>query len=174
MRGIEIIFEVDTDKVIEKLRKKMPINPVTIRTKNKDSHNLTVGRLWIGSDSIPDTSYRFDPSKKQDSPRWDKPLTIAIWKNEDIEDMHAMVVDEDDFLQAVKKLPSINEKQMKIFGTTKHKGLEHISFVLTLKDDKLRGILCSSSGKELGSTDLSFSHFLEGLQHLFPNGELDI
>ena len=191
LHGIGIIFELkdeaEDDKVlldlIEKKGKKLPINPVTIRGDG----NFTVGRLWIGVDNVPDASHRFNPQIKR-GPRWDKPVTILLWKegqslSVDDPNRPAMIVDEADFIQLFKTLQNCqtdvtltvrtlwgqadraneHNKMVALFGNYKN-GPMKVELYKYNNDCQERFLV--------GEVSVDFDKFIDGLGHLFPNGEL--
>jgi len=183
LEGIEAIFTVkNVHELIQKLGKKMPINPVTIRGRNvlnTEPGNLTVGRLWIGMDSVPDSAHRFDPKAKR--MQWDKPITLILWSKEDelqsvVSAKSHLVVDEEEFIPAIKRLRAEEDIVLKIWGKLTRLGDETASIVFRrspVHDNMLVTIYTGEDNKtQAANVTLDFDKFIEGLGHLFPNGEL--
>lgn len=154
--------------------RKTPINPVTFR----GTGNLTVGRLWIQIDNVPDTSHRFDPSKKR-GPNWDKPVTLVIWqegKEDDISNNKShMIVDESEFIEVVLSL-SMSDS-VKLWGQVNRQNDNQKMFALfnKLDSDKLKVSLYKTNDDLteevlVGEAELGLPNFFEGLEHLFPDG----
>jgi hypothetical protein len=192
LHGIGVIFgfkrenEAQDDKVIALIKKQgksLPINPVTIRGRNvlnTEPGNLTVGRLWIGVDTISDSAHRFDPKVKRVA-RWEKPITLILWKNEhDMKgvagDKSHLVVEEEEFIPAIKRLKSESNIVLKVWGKLTRLGDETASVVFrrsTQHGNMLVTIYTGEDNKtEAANVTLDFDKFVEGLGHLFPNGEL--
>ena len=166
--------------IIASKGKKLPINPVTIRGDG----NFTVGRLWIGNDSVPDTSHRFNPAVQR-GPKWDKPITILLWKEGQslsVEDPNrpAMIVDEADFIDFIKNIKDSLSSYVKLWGQADRVNEEQKMFALFDKveeGDRLTVKLYKtnadySENTLVGEAVLVFAKFIDGLEHLFPNGEL--
>lgn len=155
---------------------KTGINPITLRPED-NSANLSIGRLWIGSNKLTDGSHRFDPKNPQ--PNWNKPVTFAFWK-EGAEDAKSAVCPEDDFISLVKRLESQETSTVMIWGR------ETIVGVFDEKESNSRGLLFDRTVDTLNvtlydankavvsATTLPFAKFLDGLGHLFPKGELNV
>jgi hypothetical protein len=189
LHGIGVIYRLkrendsQNDKVLELITrkgKKLPINPVTIRGEG----NFTVGRLWIGVDSVPDTAHRFNPAVQR-GPRWDKPVTILLWKegqslNVDDPNRPAMIVDEPDFIQFVNSLNDSLSAYVKLWGQADRVNEHQKMFALFDKREegsRLEVRLYKSSDDYteqtlVGEAVLDSNKFFDGLGHLFPNGEL--
>jgi len=189
LHGIGVIFkfkrenESEDDKVLDliaKKGKKLPINPVTIRGEG----NFTVGRLWIGVDSVPDTAHRFNPAVQR-GPRWEKPVTILLWKegqslNVDDPKRPAMIVDEPDFIQFVNSLNDSLAAHVKLWGQADRVNEHQKMFALFDKHEegsRLEVKLYKTNDDYteqtlVGEAVLDSKKFFEGLGHLFPNGEL--
>lgn len=157
---------------------KTPINPITLRGKhNGGPSNLSIGRLWLGSNKLSDGSHRFDPKNPQ--PQWNKPIIFALW-SQDASDAKSACCTEDDFISMVKRLSAQEINAVVIWGR------ETIVGVFDEKDSNNRGLLFDRTVDSLvitmydgnkvalGSTTLSFATFLDGLSHLFPKGELNV
>lgn len=189
LHGIGVIYKLkrendsQNDKVLEliaKKGKKLPINPVTIRGEG----NFTVGRLWIGVDSVPDTAHRFNPAVQR-GPRWDKPVTILLWKegqslNVDDPNRPAMIVDEPDFIQFVNSLNDSLDAYVKLWGQADRVNEHQKMFALFDKREEgsrleVRLYKTNDDYTEqtlVGEAVLDSNKFFDGLGHLFPNGEL--
>lgn len=196
LHAIGVVFrlkdehEANDDKLLDlmgKMGKKMPINPVTIRGRNvlnTEPGNMSIGRLWIGVDHVPDAAFRFDPSVKR-GPRWDKPVTIVLWSKEHeittvaTQKQH-IVVEEEDFISAVKRLKENPRLQLKVWGKLTRLGDERASIVFRrghptppLYGDMLVTVYAGEENQtETANVTLEFDKFIDGLGHLFPNGEL--
>lgn len=183
LHGIENIFSVrSVEEVIAKMGKKLPVNPVTIRGRNvlnTEPGNLTVGRLWIGTDSVPDGSHRFDSKAKR--VQWDKPITLILWSKEDllasvVSAKSHLVVDEEEFIRAIKRLRTEPDIVLKVWGKLTRLGNETASIVFrrsTAHDNMLVTVYTGEDNKtQAANVTLDFDKFIEGLGYLFPNGEL--
>ena len=200
IHGIGVIFRLKgenepDDKVlnlIEKRGKKVPINPVTIRGRNvlnTKPGNLTVGRLWIGTDRVSDSAHRFNPKAKRQ--QWDKPITLVLWSQEHelqsvVNAKSYLVVDEEEFIPAIKRLRAEKDIVLKVWGKLTRLGDETASIVFRRRwsaaylqsgaqqDNMLVTIYTGEDNKtEAANVCLDFDKFIEGLGHLFPNGELE-
>jgi hypothetical protein len=184
LEGIETIFTVkDVYDLIQRRGKKLPLNPVTIRGRNvldTEPGNLTVGRLWIGVDTVSDSAHRFNPKVKRGM-RWDKPITLILWKDEnDMKDVAAdksyLVVEEEEFIPAINRLKAESDIVLKVWGKLTRLGDETASIVFrrsTNHDNMLVTIYTGEDNKtEARNVTLNFEKFIDGLGHLFPNGEL--
>lgn len=184
LEGITVIFTVkDVHELIRKLGKKLPINPVTIRGRNvldTQPGNLTVGRLWIGVDTVSDSAHRFNPEVKR-AARWEKPITLILWKDENdmkgvVGDKSHLVVEEEEFIPAIKRLKVEQDIVLKVWGKLTRLGDETASVVFrrsTQHSNMLVTIYTGEDNKtEAANVTLDFDKFIEGLGHLFPNGEL--
>lgn len=189
LHGIGVIYDFKSEndhenhKVLEliaKKGKKIPINPVTIRGDG----NFTVGRLWIGVDSIPDSAHRFNP-EVQRGPRWEKPVTIAIWRegqelNPSDPNKPAMIVDEPDFIEFVKSFKDSLRASLKLWGQASLADEHQKMFILFDKyeeNNRLEAKLYKTNADYtesflVGEVVLNFDKFFDGLEHLFANGEL--
>jgi len=187
LHGIGVIFGKSSrsiDEIIESMGKKIPINPVTIRGDG----NCTVSRLWIGKDSVPDASHRFNPAEPK-GPKWEKPITILLWnegQTPSVEDpnLSAMIVDEEDFIDFVKNIKNSLSAYVRLWGQANRFDEDQKMFALFDKveeGDRLTvelyktDVIADSDSREktlVGKAVLIFSKFYDGLGHLFPNGEL--
>lgn len=203
LHGIGVIFQLKNEaeddavllNLIEKKGKKLPINPVTIRGDG----NFTASRLWIGVDSIPDAPRRFNPSYNP-GPRWDKPVTILLWKegqslSVDDPNRAAMIVDEADFISLVKELQNCSLiqhiPQLKLWGQFDRTNEHQKMFILFEKAERHVSQWIKDSSKSIlmtvklyrtsddyqenylvGEVSVDLDKFIDGLGHLFPNGEL--
>lgn len=197
LHGIGVIFgfkheddaeddNTELQKLIDKKGKKLPINPVTIRGEG----NFTAGRIWIGVDSVPDSSHRFNPAVQR-GPRWDKPVTILLWKEGqslDVDDPNrpAMIVDEPDFIEFVKSLKgslaALRKVHVKLWGQADRVNEHQKMFALfdrygDIGRNRLEVKLYKTNDDYteetlVGEAALNSNKFFDGLGHLFPNGEL--
>ena len=184
LEGITVIFTVkDVHELIGRLGKKLPVNPVTIRGRNvlnTEPGNLTVGRLWIGVDTVSDSAHRFNPEVKRVA-RWEKPITLILWSDANdmqgvVADKSHLVVEEEEFIPAIKRLRAEPNIVLKVWGKLTRLGDEVASVVFrrsTQHDNMLVTIYTGEDNKtEAANVTLHFDKFVEGLSHLFPNGEL--
>jgi hypothetical protein len=172
LHGIAVIFGLkdETDRsdakimnILAKKGKKLPLNPVTIHGKG----SLTLGRLWVGADIVPDTAHRFNPEIKR-GPRWDKPFTLVLWQT----DAKGMVVDEEDFIDVANRLGKDDKINLKMWGR-QHRLSEDKMFVVFVRNpDGTMLVSMHNEKEEVGTASLNFAKFMDGLGHLFPNGEL--
>jgi hypothetical protein len=182
IEGLCVIFRLGRDEFERKINTlgKLPINPVTIRGDASDEaprpKNLTIGRLWIGNDTIPDAPRRFNLEKKR-GPQWEKPITLVIWRdNEGMKHAKGMMVDEEDFVPAVKRLQTQDEITLKLWGKPNRHSEEKWSVVFRRSPHNKTMLVTFYPGvdmkTEAASAAIDFAKFIDGLGHLFPNGEL--
>lgn len=182
IHGLGVIFGLKKDNgpnddevlsAFKKLGKKLPINPVTIRGDG----NLTIGRLWIGTDAVPDSAVRFNPKEKRGQ-RWEKPVTLVIWEQEsELNRATGMVVDEEDFIPAIKLLRNDDAHLLRLWGRTHLHSDNRLLYIFKRKQDYLfvtlyKGEQQPGPENKISSVKLNFDKFIDGLGHLFPNGEL--
>lgn len=184
VEGIGVIFKLSPQRLNELMSGagKLPaLNPVTIRGAASPEFptgpkNLSVGRLWIGSDTIPDAPHRFNMEKKR-GPQWDKPVTLILWRDEsNMADAKGMIVDEEDFIPAVKRLKRQEDIVLKIWGKPHRRSEEKWSVVFRRSPHNKTMLVSFYTGAEqahAGSAALDFGKFTEGLGYLFPNGEIE-
>jgi hypothetical protein len=152
------------------MSKKTGINPVTIRADSLEDYNFTVSRLWIANETIPDGSHKFNPATRR-GPRWEKPTTLFLWKEEVVKQENGMVLDEEDFLKVIVKLKETCNIPIRVWGRAHHVSEKRLCLVLT-RDMQNRLIVSLHNEDTIVSTNLSFDKFCEGMEYLFPNGEL--
>lgn len=178
------VSQEDIEKLMKKTGKRLPINPVTIRgfSDTNSPGNLSIGRTWISSSSIMDASYKFDPSSV--GPRYDKYNSLVLWKHENDKNKVGMLVDESEFLDLVEALNSKEVISVNIWGVP-HKGSTEslcMRFEKKSNEDKDENLLVAVfkggdkkvNPEYLRIAKLNYCTFIEGLRHLFPNGELPI
>lgn len=147
-----------------------PINPVTIRTSFVDSSNLSVGRLWIGTDKVSDGSYRFNPNKPKQ--QWAKPVSFVIWS--DLENATSMLTSEEaDYIATVNKLVSKDVMAVTIWGKEVNSDdAELRAVVFERNKNELKVQIINEQKESLAVSLLEFDRFLRGMSHLFPKGEI--
>lgn len=185
LKAIIEVFKIDDetlDRLISKLRKKRPINPVTIYGEDEFRQgpgNLTVGRIWIRNSISIDAPIRFNPQRL--SPNYEKPVTLVLWRHEaEINSENSTsycTVNENDFIQAINILQAQDKKCLKIWGKADNAfpASDRVDVGIIFEKDSERDELCVSVEKEkvLGTrVILNFSNFIDGMGHLFPNGEI--
>jgi len=161
---------------------KMPINPVTIRgciPKTKDfpqfaeetnPSNLSIGRLWIGTDKVDDGSHRFNPSQPQQ--QWKKPVIFVLW-GVNMEEAKTMVSSDEHFIALVKKIQTKDDISITLWGNeTVSEDSKVCALVFNRTNKDLTVLQIDEDGAVFGGAFFSFDKFIEGLGHLFPKGEL--
>lgn len=176
LEGVSVIFNISKDDLnfFRNKKGKSGINPVTIRGQNvlhNEDRNLTIGRLWLGTSSVPDTAHRFN--MREQRVQWEKPISLAFWQNPN--EALGMVVNEEEFVPAVKRLQAQENIVLNIHGTATRGGDEHrvVTFRRSSQNPDMLVSMYDFSLSEIGAVALDFAKFIDGLGHLFPNGELE-
>lgn len=156
----------------------VPENPrvVELRKRGQSPHqtgevlegvrSLSLGRLWIGSDTLSDTAHKFSPGSGQTN--WDRTFQIVIWETADAPLAFALA-DENDFVRGYKD-QSTNTIE---FTGAERRGSPLARYVrFEFGDDEVEVTITNMDGDLLSSVAVNKSHFIGGLDHLFPNAEL--
>jgi len=149
----------------------MAINPITIRGHMLDSNessNLSIGRLWIGTDVLSDGNHQFNPSEPQQA--WNKYVTFVLWNKE----AKTLVSSDDVFIAAVNRLVSKETIAITVWGKeTSSDSSESRGILFDRTLQELKVTLINDEKSVLNGSILNFNKFLDGLGHLYPRGEIE-
>lgn len=127
------------------------MNPVTFYG---NPINLTIHRLWVGSNNISEGQHNFSPKEKRNN--YDKIITLAFW-NKPTEILTTMMLKncEDDFLF------KINLQKYKFTGTISASSPEKIQFSF----EKMNGKIKVTFNNLI--SEFPLDHFNRGIKLLF-------
>jgi hypothetical protein len=154
----------ENQRVVELRERGM--SPHQTGEKLEGVRSISLGRLWIGSNKLTDTAHKFSPGSGHNS-NWDRTFTLVIWEEAD-QPLGNAFCDENDFVRGYKSKSSSWE-----FVGAERNGsplARYIRFEFT--DDEVEISITNMDGELASSVAIDKEHFINGLQHLFPNGEL--
>lgn len=178
LAGMEIIFSLppkSLDRIIQELMgkaEKNTLNPVTFRGEN--GKNVAIGRMWLGENSVPDSSHKFNPAQIRE--QWDKVVTFVFWEGEgdNIETPQGMVTSEEAFFPLVRNILAGKKSGGVLHGTATRVDYNRPrSVAIEVKSNQLR-VSLHENGSEIAFTSLHVGKFTEGLSYLCPNNELKV
>lgn len=171
VKGVGIVYGLDYERVIEMMQKmpiKEPMNPVTIYG---DEGNLTVSRMKVRSNAIVDAPIRFNPQNLGQG-NYESPVALAFWHDvENLEENSCFCcVDESDYLNSVKYLQLAN-CPIRLHGRYRYES--DISVIVTFEKQEAGRLFVTVKKETIEyKVVLNFEKFIDGMAHLFPNGEI--
>lgn len=152
--------------------------------------SASFGRIWLPSNCIQDTSHRHSPGKGNQTT--DRTMQFVIWEKAD-EPLAFMIGNETDFVRGFQKFKTdlldhavgnrTKDSEISLDGSSIRSPLgepRSLSIKRTLNEDgrpqtpNVIEIAISDSDRLISSVAIDMEHWLRGLNHLFPNGELVI
>lgn len=146
--------------------KHQPINPVTFTGA---FNNVSVGRLWLGTDRIQDGQHHH---AKTPGGTWEKAMTLVFWTNPEMPVGVIYIDDEEEFIKAIKVART--GKAVAIKGVTQRNESDVRTLELKVAPKQRVALrLLDGDNKSMALSSIEIEHFDRGLCHLFPKGELD-
>lgn len=127
-----------------------PINPITLYGNGP---NLTLHRMWLGSNLIPVGQNSFAPKEKRTN--YQKILCFLFWENPDQPMASLCCLNEDNFISQVEK------SEFSIFGPP-HKGSSQSKEMKFFRQGK--NLIVELDGF---TAEYDWDHARRGFQHLF-------
>ncbi len=150
-------------------------NPIVeaLRAQGKSPHetgqvlpgvrSLSLGRLWLGTNTIQDTTHKHGGGDKT----WDRTMQFVIWEKPD-QPLAFMIANEAELIRGYRK----RANKIEVHGTDTRSALAEARTCTFLFRPKEVEVIIANEDGPLSSVAIEREHFVGGLEHLFPNGEM--
>lgn len=146
-----------------------PINPVTLRGNDK---NISVGRTWLGKDSVGDGQSRINPLNLTGD--WDKLMQFVIWNDPNVPLGFMVISDEAEYIRKTQALFTKQERKVELRGGSFRGAEQDRLLKISLVEDQVYFRMEKTPNDLLGALFVPQTTFLQGMSHLFPKGEYEI